>query len=512
MARCLLTILLLLFVSISYSQEYPTASFARWEYGRSGYSLKSFKIDIQNNSPYVINEIKMRVWVFYDGTNNYLHNKIHTFKVNIQGYELGQTPSIAISNGNILLYYESFEGLIWNSEVLDVKFYKTPEQIAEEKQEKERIRLQEELLAQEAIEKERKRLEQIELERKIELLYSKALEFYNSNKLYEAQNYFKEVLKLNSYHVDSKQKENEISRFFSIRSSVGYVFREENSTSFNSFKREITNVLNNEIKSFPEGSLQFKVIIQFDTNGVNSSRIEGLNNEVVLKKATNILTSNILLSPKKFGYFVNSHDSFTIDANWNSVEENVISNGKGINGVDKYFKMNPNDFKVFINNQSYKYGNFTFDVKSKVLNIDGNQLADNDIKLIDYKLNAGPQYAFCSLIFPGWGASKVSSGEKGYLTGALYLLSLTSAGLTKLLEYSNNLDYKNAKTQDEADLAYDAVNISRKLFLFSLGTVGITYVYDFTWSLVKGFGNIKKSAYYRKKLKQAPIDVKLSNF
>jgi len=80
------------------------------------------------------------------------------------------------------------------------------------------------------------------------------------------------------------------------------------------------------------------------------------------------------------------------------------------------------------------------------------------------------------------------------------------------LEYSNNLDYKNAKTQDEADLAYDAVNISRKLFLFSLGTVGITYVYDFTWSLVKGFGNIKKSAYYRKKLRQAPIDVKLSNF
>ena len=234
--------------------------------------------------------------------------------------------------------------------------------------------------------------------------------------------------------------------------------------------------------------------------------------QIVLKKITTILTSNNLLSPKKFGYFVNSHDSFTIDANWNSAEENVISNGKGINGVDKYFKMNPNDFKVFINNQSYKYGNFTFDVKSKVLNMDGNQLSDNDIKLIHYKLNAGPQYAFCSLILPGWGASKVSSGEKGYLTGFYYLLSLTSAGLTKLLEYSNNLDYKNAQSQYEADLAYDAVNTSRKLFVLSYGAVGIAYVYDFTWSLVKGFGNIKKSAYYRKKLKQAPIDVKLSNF
>ncbi len=507
-----LVIILLFFVSISYSQEYPTANYARWEYGSSGYSLKSFRIDLQNNSPYVIKEIKMRVWVYDDEGEYYEHNKIQTFMVNIQGYELGKTPVIALSNRSILRYWRSFEGMSWGAEVLDVKFYKTPQQIAEEKEEKERIRLQEELLAQEAIEKERKRLEQIELERKIELLYSKALEFYNSNKLYEAQNYFKEVLKLNSNHVDSEQKSNEISRFFSIRSSVGYVFREENSTSFNSIKREITTILNNEIKSIPEGSLQFKVIIQFDTNGINSSRIEGLNSEIVLKKITTILTSNNLLSPKKFGYFVNSHDSFTIDANWNSAEENVISNGKGINGVDKYFKMNPNDFKVFINNQSYKYGNFTFDVKSKVLNMDGNQLSDNDIKLIHYKLNAGPQYAFCSLILPGWGASKVSSGEKGYLTGFYYLLSLTSAGLTKLLEYSNNLDYKNAQSQYEADLAYDAVNTSRKLFVLSYGAVGIAYVYDFTWSLVKGFGNIKKSAYYRKKLKQAPIDVKLSNF
>ena len=511
MARYLL-IILLFFFSVSYGQDYPSANYARWEYGSSGYSLKSFRIDLQNNSPYVIKEIKMRVWVYDDVGGFYEHNKTQTFKVNIQGYELGKTPTIALSNRRILRYYRSFEGMSWGSEILDVKFYKTPQQIAEEREEQERMRLEALRIEQEEIEQERIRQAQIELARKIELTHSKALEFYKSNKLYEAQNYFKEVLKLDPNHVDANQKSNEITIFFSIRSGAGFVYREDNSNSFNNLKREITNLLNNEINDTPEGSYQFKVSIQFDTNGVNNSRIEGVSNEVVLKKISNILTSNTLSPSKKFSYYVNSHDSFTIDANWNSSDEYVVSDGKGINGVDKYFKINPSDFKDYINAQSYKYGNFTFDVKSKLIKIDGNQQADKDIRLIDYKLNAGPQYAFCSLVLPGWGASKVSSGQNGYLTGSAYLLSLSMAGVTKVLE---NLDYKayqEAQNQNAASEAYDAVNADRKLFMVCIGAVGLAYVYDFSWSLVKGFGNIKKSAYYRKKLKESPIDVKLSKF
>lgn len=237
MAKCLL-IFLLFFVSIAYGQEYPSANMARWEYGSDGYSLKSFKIDIQNNSPYSIKEIKMRVWVYDDEGEYYEHNKIQTFKVNIQGYELGKTPAIALSNRRILRYYRSFEGMSWGSEILDVKFYKTPQQIAEEREEQERARLEALRLEQEEIEQERIRQAQIELERKIELTHSKALEFYRNNKLYEAQNYFKEVLKLDPNHVDANQKSNEIARFFSIRSGAGYVYREENSNSLNNLKEK----------------------------------------------------------------------------------------------------------------------------------------------------------------------------------------------------------------------------------------------------------------------------------
>ena len=500
MSKYLFIILLFCF-SNSFSQDYPSANYARWEYGSSGYSLKSFKIDILNNSPYLIKEIKMRVWIYDDVGEYYEHNKIQTFKVNIQGNELGTTPSIALSNANILRYWKSFEGMSWGAEILDVKFYKTPDQIAEEK-----------LLAQEAIEEERKRLEQIELERKIQNLHSIAIEFYKSNKLYEALNYFKEVLNLNPNHADSKQKLDEIEKFLLIRSGIGYVYREENSKSLNNLKREITNILNTEINNIPDGSFRFKVIIQFDTNGINSSRIEGLSYETISQTITNILKSNVLLPPRKFNYFVNSNDSFIIDAYWNSTEEKVVSNRKGINGVDKYSKINPNNFTDYIKTQPYQYGRFTFDVKSKTLTIDGNQQDFRDIRLIHYKLNAGPQNAFYSLIFPGWGANKVSSGEKQFLTGFAYVLTGGIALLAKGINELYKLSYQEADSQIEADATYESYNAGRKLFLVSLGAVGIIYVSDFTWTLVKGFGNIKKSSFYRKKLKQGPIDVKISNF
>ena len=83
---------------------------------------------------------------------------------------------------------------------------------------------------------------------------------------------------------------------------------------------------------------------------------------------------------------------------------------------------------------------------------------------------------------------------------------------TKILEIADYKVYEEATSQSIADQAYTEVNGDRKLFLVSLGAVGLAYVYDFTWSLVKGFGNIKKTAYYRKQLKMAPMDVKLSNF
>jgi hypothetical protein len=137
---------------------------------------------------------------------------------------------------------------------------------------------------------------------------------------------------------------------------------------------------------------------------------------------------------------------------------------------------------------------------------------DDDEKDSKYKLNAGPQYAFYSLILPGWGSAKVSSGERGYLEGLAYLTGLASAGLFKVLERSSYSEYEDATTQVEAVANFDSATGSRRLFLISLGLAGVMYVYDFSWSVYRGFKNIKKASEIKKKIKNKPIEVKTSNF
>jgi len=76
-------LLFLVFIQVlAFGQEEVSSNYARWEYGSDGYSLKSFKVDLQNNTPYVITEVKMRLWIYDDEGEYYEHNKVHTFKVN----------------------------------------------------------------------------------------------------------------------------------------------------------------------------------------------------------------------------------------------------------------------------------------------------------------------------------------------------------------------------------------------------------------------------------------------
>lgn len=503
-------LLFLVFVQfLAFGQEDVTANYARWEWGNDGYSIRSFRVDLQNNTEYVVTEIKMRLWIYDDEGEFYEHNKVHTFKVNIPAYELSKTPVIPLSNRKILRYWKSFEGLSWGSEILDVKLYKTPAQIQAEKEEAERIRIEEERIAREKAEAERIAAEKLALENKIAETLKTANEYYGKNKFFEAKKYFSEVLTLNPNQQEAKRKSDEIQEFLTLRSGVGYVYRNERSADFNSVKTAVATALNENSQLYKEGNLSMKVLIAFDTNGTNRSTISGIDSPDLRSKLETILRSN-LTATKKFGYFVNAHDEFPVSMSWNSEQELVISNGEGINSQGRNFTANPTDIKDYINKLDYKYGDFTFEIKNKTIKVDGAATSLTDTYFVHYKLNAGPQYAFYSLILPGWGSGKVSSGEHGYLTGFTYLLSLSSAGLTKLMEKNDYKEYTDAQSQYLAETAYTAANQDRKLFLLSLGVVGFTYVYDFTWSVVKGFGNIKKASVYRKELKQGPMLVKLS--
>ena len=491
-------------------QETVSTGYARWEWGSDGYSIKSFRVDLQNNTPYVVTQIRMKLWIYNDEDQYYEHNKVQTFKVEIPAFELGKTPVIALSNRNILRSWKSFEGLSWGSEILDVKLYKTPAQVEEERIENERIRIEEDRMLREKEEEERLVAKKIALEKKINETLIIANDFYNKNKLLEAKKYFMEVLGLNPSQQEAKKKSNEILDFFSLRSGVGYLYRKEWSKEFSLMKLSISKLLNEESQKYKDGNLKMNVAILFDTTGTNLSTITGIESNELRAKLENLLQSS-LTSPKKLSYFVNAHDQLAIEMHWKTESEMVISNGMGINGSGKNFTMNPNEMTEFIKKQPYKYGNFTFDVKNKTLQIENTPIILQDTYLSHYKLNAGPQYAFCSLVLPGWGAGKVSSGEKGTLTGLSYLLSLSLAAVFKGLEKIDYANYEQADSQLDAETDYEDANSNRKLFLVSLGIVGLTYVYDFTWSLVKGFGNIKKSSVYRNELKKGPVIVTLAN-
>jgi hypothetical protein len=497
---------------MSFTQEWPSMNYARWEYSRDGYSFRNFKIDVVNNSPYIIKKVKYRFYIYDEIYEKYDYDIVYTSTINLGPYESGTTSALPLPNKRYLHNYKSDYGFSWGKEILDVEFLKTPKQIQDEKDEEERLRLEREKLAKEAAERERLRLEQIEKDKKRDEYYSEGLSFYNEKKLREANQFFVKALQIDPNHNPSSKLSNEINLFFVKRNGEGFKYRIENSKEFNDLLVNVKNLVNEEMKNTKSGDINLNVFISFDTLGNNKSSISGEGSTTFSEKVQKLVLNSELKAPSKYAYYLNSNDQFTVNTSWSTSSEYVISNGKGINSLDTFFRANPKEFSEFINKLEYKYGNFTFVVKNKALTLDGNTQINQDIKLVKYKLNAGPQYAFYSLILPGWGSSKVSSGERGYLVGLTYLAALSTTAFSKLLEKSNYTDYENSTIQLDADAAYDLAKSNRKLFLVSLGLVGVTYVYDFTWSLVKGFGNIKKSSVVKKKLKKEPIEVKLTKF
>jgi hypothetical protein len=275
---------------------------------------------------------------------------------------------------------------------------------------------------------------------------------------------------------------------------------------------EIKRVVNDELNNTVSGDISMTILLSFDTTGNNLSSVLNTPDGVFKDKIMNLIGSTVFKPASRYGMFLNTKDEISLNLSWNSSKEYIVSNGKGINGSDTYFKSNPQIFKKFIDSLDYKYGNFTFEVKNKTMKIDDLSQSNQNISLIKYKLNAGPQYAFYSLILPGWGSAKVSSGERGYLEGLAYLTGLASAGLFKVLERSSYSEYEDATTQEEAVANFDSATGSRRLFLISLGLAGVMYVYDFSWSVYRGFKNIKKASEIKKKIKNKPIEVKTSNF
>lgn len=504
------TYLLACFISIcifDFSQEWPTMGYATWQYSPDGYSLRNFKIDVSNNSEYTIKRVKYKFWIYDQVYDSYDVYTTITSNLNIGPFAIGKTPALPIPKKRYLHYYKSFESMSWGCEILDVVFYKTPEQIMEENRLAEIQRREEEQRIIEEAEKERLRLEKLARDHKRDSLHEIGLRFYNKNQLWEAKGYFNQALTIEPGYAPSLKMHQEISEFFDLRNGVGYKYRNENPADFNAFIDQVKNLVNEEMLGSSKGNLRLKILIKFDTLGQNLSSLQNESNPSFDQKVTDLLSKGALGSVIKFGYHLNCFDEIDLRFSWDSESEYIVSNGKGINSQGSNFQKNPKLFKDFISNLKYKYGNFTFLVKNKSMILEGKEFIGRDVSLVKYKINAGPLYAFGSLILPGWGSMKVSSGERGLLVGLSYIASVGLTGLFKFSEWNDLSKLDDATSQAESDAAFESANANRKLFLVSLGTAALIYVYDFSWSLIKGFGNIKKGRELKMKINKSPIIV-----
>lgn len=113
----------------------------------------------------------------------------------------------------------------------------------------------------------------------------------------------------------------------------------------------------------------------------------------------------------------------------------------------------------------------------------------------DNKKLAGPVWTINSMVFPGWGTTKVSYGKKGWGRSLSFFSTLLIAIVSN--NYSNKQyeAYLNETDQRQMNIYYNNANTSHQIALISGGISASIYLYDVIWVFSKGRKNIKKRIY-----------------
>lgn len=349
-----------------------------------------------------------------------------------------------------------------------------------------------------------KTIERKILDNKIKSIQDNAAVIFNEKKYDLAINSYQSILLLDKSNPIALEKINEIQKIKNIlskRSSTTFSYKNINESEFLKFKNELVTNLNSQINTNKEGFLKFSYHIAFDTLGTNISSYDKLTTTVkdYPNYLANLAKNDILKPSSEGGYFLASEENLDFDIKWESQKIAFESNSKGIFQVD-YSEINAKSIESYINKQNFKYGKYTFEVKSKVANTS----VFNDIKLVKYK-TAGPGSVIYSMIMPGMGMLRVSHGEKGWGRFASFILSSGIAIGSKLYSNSQYKNYLNATNQIDIDKYYNTANISHQISLISGGISALIYVNDIIGVLSKGAKNKKQSKFLKKQLQNSPV-------
>jgi len=287
------------------------------------------------------------------------------------------------------------------------------------------------------------------------------------------------------------------------RSKTIFSYNSTNKSDYSQFKNYLINDINIEVDKKSDGYLKLNFLISYDTAGSNFSSVKNISTSLPDYDTylSNISQNGILKPSSEEGYFLASKENLLLDINWNTTTAEFKSNSKGILPNSKSIQ-NQSAIASFITTQSFRYGEYTIEVKNKEFN----GVLFSDLAIKEFK-TVGPEAALFSTLIPGLGTVKATNGEKGRGRFTYFLLS---SGLTIGSKLYSDIQYKNylaATSQTEIDKYYNNANISHKIALLSGGLSASIYLYDIFGALSQGAKNLKLSKALRMRLKQGPVQI-----
>jgi len=351
------------------------------------------------------------------------------------------------------------------------------------------------------------------LEKKINVLQTKADSFYSLKNLIKAEENYRLILELQQDNLHAKsriQNIYEIKELLEERKKTIYPYHYLNPDDFKKFNASLISELNNTIDDSDRGFLKYNINVTFDTLGKN------LTTPVFFKSSVSkyenfvdkLIAANTLSPIVKYNYYLASTDKIEIDANWNSFiykfKSRFNSNKElGIHSDTVISNRALSSISNYIEQQKFRYGNFKFQIKTKQVN---NSEFD-DIKFIDYNTDAGPACVFYSILMPGWGTQKVTYGEKGLGRTILFLLSSAVSVGSKIYSDQQFKNYTNATNPSVINQYYQNANSAHQISLVSGGFAACIYINDIIGVISRGARNRRESQYIKKELQAHSISV-----
>jgi hypothetical protein len=339
-----------------------------------------------------------------------------------------------------------------------------------------------------------------------EKLISKGDSLYNANQYDKAIEQYNSILLLDKSNIIALEKIKQIQEIKNIlakRSTTVFSYKITNNGDYFQFQNYLLNDINLQITKNKEGFLNLNYLISYDTIGTNLSSVKNISTSLTGYSTylSNISQNGILKPASQGSYFLASKENLTLDIKWRTAKASYKSNSKGI-FQSEYTSQNQSTVESFINRQPLKYGKYIFEIKNKEFN--GKPFSD--INLVKYR-TIGPEAAFFSMLMPGMGTLKVTSGKKGWGRFTCFLLSSGLAIGSKLYSDAQHKSYLNATSQTDIDKYYTNANVSHKIALISGGISASIYLHDIIWVISKGAKNLKSSKPLRKQLQQGPVQI-----